>query len=296
MPHDLELGYLGLEIPDPASLSGFFGDVVGLLAEDTADSKAQHWRNDDRVHRLIVQPGPANDASFIGFEATDEIAFARVAARLKSAGFGVEEGSPGDLQSRRVERLIRTTSPWGLSVELVWRLAKASTPFGSDLVPFGFLTEGVGFGHTVFAVSNLDESHRFLVEGLGMAQSDWLEMELGAGVTLEVRFYHCNERHHSVALAGAPFEMPQKLHHIMFECNSRDDVGRAFDRVWATDLAIANGLGRHDNDGMFSFYVVSPSGFQVEVGYGGRRVVEPWADDRRYDRISAWGHQPVKRA
>ena len=135
-----------------------------------------------------------------------------------------------------------------------------------------------------------------LVDGLGMVQSDWLEMELGPGVELEVRFYHCNERHHTVALARPPFEMPQKLHHVMFESNSRDDVGRAFDRVWASDLAIANGLGRHDNDGMFSFYVVSPAGFQVEVGYGGRRVADPWVDNRRYDRISLWGHQPLARA
>jgi catechol 2,3-dioxygenase-like lactoylglutathione lyase family enzyme len=147
----------------------------------------------------------------------------------------------------------------------------------------------------VFTTTEFDESHRFLVEGLGLAQSDWLEMEIAPGIDLEVRFYHCNERHHSVALARAPFDLPQKLHHVMFETNERDDVGRAFDRVWASDLAIANGLGRHDNDGMFSFYVVSPAGFQVEVGYGGRRVVEPWTDDRRYDRISAWGHQPVKR-
>jgi hypothetical protein len=147
----------------------------------------------------------------------------------------------------------------------------------------------------VFATTAFDASHAFLVDGLGLAQSDWLEMEIAAGIELEVRFYHCNERHHSIALAKAPFDMPQKLHHIMFEANERDDVGAAFDRVWATDLAIANGLGRHDNDGMFSFYVVSPAGFQVEVGHGARVVSDPWTDNRRYDRISRWGHQPVAR-
>jgi hypothetical protein len=126
-------------------------------------------------------------------------------------------------------------------------------------------------------------------------QWDWLEMEIAAGIELEVRFFHCNERHHTVALGKAPFELPQKLHHMMFETNERDDVGAAFDRVWATDLAIANGLGRHDNDGMFSFYVASPAGFQVEVGHGARVITKPWNDDRRYDRISSWGHQPVAR-
>ena len=114
-------------------------------------------------------------------------------------------------------------------------------------------------------------------------------MEIAEGIDLEVRFYHCNARHHTIALARAPFELPQKLHHVMFETNERDDVGAAFDRAWATDLAIPNGLGRHDNDGMFSFYVPDPAGFQVEVGHGARVITDGWNDNRRYDRISALG-------
>jgi hypothetical protein len=121
-------------------------------------------------------------------------------------------------------------------------------------------------------------------------------MEIAAGLELEVRFYHCNARHHTVALAKAPFELPQKLHHLMFETRRVDDVGAAFDRVWATELAIPNGLGKHDNDGMFSFYVQSPAGFQVEVGHGAKVIGADWDANRRYDRISSWGHQPLRRA
>jgi formate-dependent phosphoribosylglycinamide formyltransferase (GAR transformylase) len=77
---------------------------------------------------------------------------------------------------------------------------------------------------------------------------------------------------------------------------TRDDVGAAFDRLWASDLGIPNGLGRHDNDGMFSFYLQTPVGFQIEVGHGARVITDGWADDRRYDAISAWGHQPLRSA
>ena len=66
------------------------------------------------------------------------------------------------------------------------------------------------------------------------------------------------------------------------------------DRAWATDLPIPNGLGRHDNDGMFSFYVASPAGFQVEIGHGAKVIIVGWVQNRRYDRISAWGHQPLR--
>ena len=63
---------------------------------------------------------------------------------------------------------------------------------------------------------------------------------------------------------------------------------------WATDLAIPNGLGLHDNDRMFSFYVASPAGFLVEVGHGARTVAQPWTDNRRYTDISVWGHKPMR--
>jgi 2,3-dihydroxybiphenyl 1,2-dioxygenase len=296
MNHDIELAYLGLEVPEPAALSEFFGEVVGLTPGEPADAGALTWRNDDKAHRLIVQPGPANDAAFVGLEAVDERTFDAVAHRLRATGHELAEGSEEDLKARRVDRLGRTMAPWGVAVELVLGLAKAKAPYSSPLMPGGFLTKGVGFGHIVFATTAFNESDTLLIEGLGFEQSDWIVFEIAEGIELEVRFYHCNQRHHTVALAKAPFDLPQTLHHVMFETNSRDDVGAAFDRAWATDLAIPNGLGRHDNDGMFSFYVASPAGFLVEVGHGARIVNDDWDDNRQYDRMSIWGHQQLRLA
>ena len=294
MQPQIEIAYLGLEVPDPGSLTSFFADVIGLVPGEPGDEGTITWRNDDRAHRVIVEPGAANDAAFVGFEAVDDEAFDATVARLGAAGFAVAEGNDDDRRRRRVGRLARTTSPWGVAVEIVTGLEAATSAYASPLVPGGFLTDGMGFGHVVFATTAFDEADRFLVDGLGLGQSDWIEVELAPGLALEVHFYHCNPRHHSVAVAKAPFDLPQKLHHLMVETNDRDDVGAAFDRVWATTLGIPNGLGRHDNDGMFSFYVQSPAGFQVEVGHGARVVTDGWDDNRRYDRISSWGHQPLR--
>ena len=247
------------------------------------------WRNDAKAQRVIVEPGPANDAVYVGFEAVDDAAFDNVAQRLEAAGFPVRDSCVDERSSRRVRRLAHTLAPWGVRVELVAGLEEAPVAYESPLVPGGFLTSGVGLGHAVFATTAFEESHAFATEGLGMAQSDWLEMEIAEGLELEVRFYHCNPRHHTLALAKAPFELPQRLHHLMVETNSRDDVGAAFDRAWTSGLGIPNGLGQHDNDGMFSFYVASPVGFQVEVGYGARTISDDWDDNRRYDRISTSG-------
>jgi 2,3-dihydroxybiphenyl 1,2-dioxygenase len=294
MHHDLELAYLGIEVQDPDSLTSFFGDVIGLVPGAPLDGDTRAWRNDDKAQRIIVQPGDADDVAFVGFEASDTDAFDRTVTRLRAAGFETDDGDDDACASRRVSRLARTAAPWGVPVELVLGLEDAPAPFSSPLVPGGFLTDGMGFGHAVFATTTFDESHHFVVDGLGLGQSDWLELEIAPGIELEVRFYHCNPRHHTVALAKAPFELPQRLHHLMVETNSRDDVGAAFDRAWATDLPIPSGLGRHDNDGMFSFYVTSPAGFQVEVGHGAKLVTDTWAGNHRYDRMSAWGHQPLR--
>jgi biphenyl-2,3-diol 1,2-dioxygenase len=299
--HHLELAYLGIEVPEPAALNSFFGDVIGLVSGDEISQEdpgtdTLTWRDDNKVHRLFVEPGAANDATFVGFEAADDTVLDELCDRLRAAGAELAEGDAAECAARHVERLVSTTAPWGVRVEIVTGLADAATPFESTLVPAGFHTDGVGFGHVVFATTAFDESHRFAVEVLGLQQTDWLEMDLGGGMVLEVRFYHCNERHHTLALAHAPFDLPQTLHHVMFETNDRDDVGAAFDRAWASGLPIPNGLGRHDNDGMFSFYVASPAGFQVEVGHGAKTVPQDWDGNRAYDRISAWGHQPLRQA
>jgi len=296
MDHQIELAYLVLEVPEPDILTPAFADVVGLVPGEPRADATLTWRNDQRVHRIIVQPGSANDAVAVGFEAVDALSFDATVERLRAISADVVEGSADRASERCVRRLVRTATPWGADLEIVLGLADAERAFSSPLVPGGFLTDGVGFGHAVFATTTFDESDRFLTDGLGLVQSDWLETELAPGLSLEVRFYHCNERHHTLALARAPFEMPQCLHHVMFEANTRDDVGTAFDRAWATDMPIPNGLGRHDNDGMFSFYMQTPAGFQIEFGHGARVITKDWDDNRRYDRISAWGHQALRQS
>jgi 2,3-dihydroxybiphenyl 1,2-dioxygenase len=289
----LTLAYIGIEVPEPGSLDQLFGEVVGLVAGPATATGGSTWRNDDRIQRVLVEAGPAKDATVLGFEASDATSFAEIVSRLRSAGFDVEEGLDSLAEARHVSTLARATAPWGAGVELVLDLA-AAEDFASPLVPGGFLTDGMGMGHAVFATTNFDQSHRFVTDGLGMRQSDWLEMEIAQGIELEVRFYHCNPRHHTIALAKAPFELPQALHHIMFEAREVDDVGAAFDRARASGLSIANALGKHDNDEMFSFYAVSPAGFQVEVGHGARVVTDTWDGNHRYDRMSRWGHQPLE--
>ena len=167
MNHQIELGYLVLELPEPDTLTPVLADVVGLIPGEPA-AGARTWRDDGRAQRLVVQPGPANDAVAVGFEAVDVAAFD-----------ADRRPAPRDRGRHRRRRRRRHSSGDGSTawrarprrgastIELVLGLADAATPYSSPLVPGGFLTEGVGFGHVVFATTAFDESVRFLTEGLG---------------------------------------------------------------------------------------------------------------------------------
>ena len=98
-----------------------------------------------------------------------------------------------------------------------------------------------------------------------------------------------NGRHHSLALFGSG---KVGFHHFMVEYNSLDDVGQGYDLVQYKDNAIAYTMGRHTNDYMTSFYSITPSGFFVENGWGGR-IIDPstWKSHETFEGPSFWGHE-----
>ncbi len=289
----IELAYLGVEVADIAGFVAVVEGVAGLVPSAPTDG-AHTWRNDDRVHRVLATEGPADDVTVLGFQVESADDLAAVSDRLAGLGFPTVNGTPAECAARKVDVMVKTMSPWGVPVEVVHGLAAADTPFHSDRVPGGFKTAGMGFGHSVFMVADAEAAQRFVVDGLGFRQTDWLDLNIAPGVVMSGRFYHGNPRHHTLALICPPGPpAPKKMHHFMVETQTIDDVGAAFDRALTAGLPIPSGLGKHDNDKMFSFYTATPAGFQIEVGHGAREVGADWDENRAYDSISMWGHQPV---
>ncbi len=289
MSEPFELAYVVVEVTDRAAIEHFLSAAIGLPAGEPTSHGEATYRIDGKAHRIVVGDGPANDVRTVGYEFPDAESLRRAADRLQAWGAEPVDGSVDLLAARRVSQLITVMSPWGVPLELVTGLADSEEPFTSDLHPKGFVTGDKGMGHAVFFVplKDFDQAHRFIADGLGMVLTDYLEVD---GVPVRGEFYHANSRHHSTALIGVP-QRPRKLNHFMIETADFDDVGLTFDRVIPLGLPIPMGLGRHDNDEMFSFYAETPAGFELEFGAGGVSV----DDDRpvqRYQKVSLWGHLP----
>jgi hypothetical protein len=81
-----------------------------------------------------------------------------------------------------------------------------------------------------------------------------------------------------------------RIHHLMMEFYSLDDVGQSYDLAQQEDR-VAVKLGRHPNDLMTSFYMRTPADFLIEHGWGGREVGPDWQPVELNSPASFWGHQ-----
>ena len=109
------------------------------------------------------------------------------------------------------------------------------------------------------------------------------------GRQLTLTFMHCNPRHHSIAFGEIP--VPKRLLHFMLQAKTLDDVCSTLYLAQDRSVPISSSLGRHTNDHMVSFYMRSPSGFEVEYGFGARTVDDTtWKVQQHYSG-SIWGHR-----
>lgn len=283
------LGYLGFEVGDVAAWERFAVDALGLVVSDRRSDGSVAFRMDGQAQRIVVHPGTRDDLAYAGFEVDDEATLHRLSTNLARGGFPTTDLGPDVAGARRVTRVHRVEDPSGVPIELFHGPERTADPFRSALVPSGFVTGDEGLGHVVFGAVDGQASERFYCELLGMRLSDRIEAELAPGFSLLITFLHANPRHHTVAFAAAP--MPKRIHHFMLEVGAMDDVGHAYDRCLAAGVEIANTLGVHPNDRMFSFYARTPSGFDVEFGWGGRKIDDATWTPERYDRLSIWGHR-----
>ena len=280
------LGYIGLEVSDMAAWQRFASDQLGMqwcLREDGSVD----IRIDASATRVRLHEGPRDDLAYIGWEMSDAAALAALAARLRDAGITIETADD-DAADRRVKSLIRFTDPEGTVHEAFFGpLQRTHHPFVSPLGAT-FKTGAQGLGHIVLSCRDKPAMLHFFEQTLGFRLSDEIRTEVVPGRPLEISFLRCNGRHHSLALAPVP--IPKKIVHLMIEATTIDAVGRAMSNCLAAGTHLTFTLGRHSNDEMLSFYPLTPSGFDLEYGWGGLEVDDESWHVVTHDVNSAWGH------
>jgi len=286
----MQLGYLGLEVSDVGAWRTFAADLLGLDLGAPRPDGAIPLRMDDRDHRILLHQGNSDDVAYIGWEVADAAALDSMRDRLARSETAFREGSHTEAAARGVRAMICFDDPDGIRTEIHHGPEPARQAFRSDRIASGFKTGGMGMGHVLVNVRDAATTERFYRDVLGFRLSDYVDTHF-MGHPMHAVFLHVNQRHHSFAFAA--LGLPKRLHHMMLEVNSIDDVGAAFYRAQDQGVPIALTLGRHQNDRMVSFYGVTPSGFCFELGTGGVEVDDRHWEVKTHGAVSDWGHRPV---
>lgn len=289
------LGYIGVNCTDVGKWSDYGTKVLGM--EDVTKhlndgTKNVYLKMDDRPFRIMAMPADTNGYAFSGWEAANKEDLEISAAKLKAAGIEITSGTTEEKSRRRVQDLIKFQDPCGNNHELYWGTISDFRHLVSPAGVSGFVTGELGLGHTVLPAPNFDAAIAFYTQVLNFELSDFMNIRFTPDPKEPAKrlwFLHCNERHHSLGLFE--IESPVGCIHTMVEVEDMDEVGLANDRRIANQVPLTATLGRHANDHMISFYMSTPSGFDMEWGAGGR-VVENWASYNVFESTVAsfWGH------
>lgn len=293
----LGLGYVGLDVPDPDAWIAFACDVLGFDpgrapggdayvpgagADGRGADGAAYFRVDEWSWRLAVHPADAPGLRYLGLEVAGPVQLDTALAELNAAGFAARRGDAAECAARAVSGIGFVTDPGGHAVELFY--GPLVTAGYRNARGMQFVTGALGMGHINLFASNYEASADFYTRLLGFRLTDYYHV----GPDQTVNFFHVNPRHHTVGIMKvAPFD---GVHHVMFELTELDMVGQAYDRVMDAGCKITASLGRHSNDRILSFYVESPSGVEVEIGWGAMTVGPDWTPTYRGPG-DIWGHR-----
>lgn len=293
MREESRLGYAVFGAADPSRWDAFCDTMLGLPPPVRNADGSRGWRIDAAAQRLVVQPDASDDLLAIGIDCLTPAALERRVQRLRDRGIDVSPADAALRETRRVEHLFVARDPAGNAVELFTGAQQAGEPFASAAFPGGFVTGDLGLGHLALIARDMAAMEAFYVDALGFAVTERLATKVGP---IDVRgiFLHCNRRHHSLALFAVPSR--KRVHHFMLEAAEHMDVGRAFERTREAKVPLSLGIGQHpDPDGTFSFYGSTPSGFDFEVGAGGKLIDPRGWQEVRTGTASTWGHEPKLR-
>jgi hypothetical protein len=189
---------------------------------------------------------------------------------------------------------VRFPGPNGLAQEVFTKATISDAPLDMRTAG-GFVTGEGGIGHVAIAAKKPHQMRGYYSTVFDARLTDYIE-ETISGIKGKVRFLRVNQRHHSVAIAAVnrlPINpIRTQVQHLNIQVADFDDMLASYQRVKQLGFDMSLGVGQHTNDKELSYYAVTPSGFDWEVGWNPIVVDEKTWEPTTHQGISIWGHTP----
>jgi len=289
----VRMGYVLVESNRRDAWKCFGAEGLGLHCDEERDGTLV-FRMDRHQRRLIVRRGPAEDVIASGWQVDDLETLSEITKRLQQDGLTCIRVDGEEAQLRGVEWFVQLLGPKRMLIELFMDAKTTDEPL--HMMSSGWVTGAIGMGHLAITSKEPEAMEGFWKRYFDARHTDTIEAHI-SGLNLNIEFLRLNPRHHSIAIAatkGVRLDpIRTRIQHMNLEVASMDDMTNAYVRCRKLGFKVAMGVGLHTNDKDLSFYVMTPSDFQIECGWNPVLVEDErnWLP-KVYQGISLWGHQP----
>lgn len=264
----LRPGFIQLRVLDIPSSVEHYVDRIGLYkVGESSDGRVYLKARDEFDHHSVVlRKADQAGLDVFAFKVDSDDTLNAFEKRIQAAGVAVDHVAAGEQPGigRRIGFLI----PSGHRIELYAHADLAEmrpatlNPDVWDEQPHGM--EARRFDHGLLYGPNIDQVEKFFCDVLDFKVTERVDLpETG---TLAI-WLTCSLKAHDIAFVN--HAEPGKFHHVAFELENWNDIGRAADIITRYNISIDIGPTRHGITRGQTIYFFDPSGNRCETYCGG---------------------------
>ena len=278
----------------------FFRDLLAMRVVEEVEGSV-YLRTWDEYQRYTIKL-TASDAAGVGlttFRTTSQDALERRVAAIEATGLG-EGWTEGEVGTGPTF-LFRDPDghAMGIYYETERYVATDDKPALKNQAS-AFPGRGVNarrLDHINYLAKDVVANGEFIANALGGRESERIRLDAGGYAAW---WFHFNNKSYDVVYSDDWTKHGNRLHHIAFAPDTREDILKAADIFLENGIYIESGPHKHAINQTFFLYVWEPGGNRIEFANAGARLlldpdspVVEWTQEER-KKGQAWGMKTIE--
>jgi catechol 2,3-dioxygenase len=277
----------------------FFEDLLAMrvVAEEGGSVFLRTWDDYER-YTIKLTPSAAGGVGRTSFRASSQEALERRVAAIEKTGLGVGwvDGQVGTGPTYSFR------DPDGHEMAIYYETERyVATDDKPALKNQASRFPGRGVNarridHINYLAKDVEANGEFIATALGGRESERIRLDNGK---LAAWWFRFQEKSYDVVYSDDWTKHGNRLHHIAFAPDTREDILKAADIFLENGIHIESGPHKHTINQTFFLYVYEPGGNRIEFANAGARLVldpdQPvveWSEAER-KKGQAWGMQTI---
>lgn len=279
----------------------FFRDLLAMrvVAEEGDSVYLRTW---DEYELHTIKLTAKKDAAGVGrtsFRASSQEALERRVAAIEETGLGVgwQDGQPGNGPTYVFH------DPDGHEMGIYYETERyVATDDKPALKNQASRFPGYGVNvrrldHINYLAKDVEANGEFMMKALALRESERVRLNNGKYAAW---WFRCNIKSYDVVYSDDWTKHGNRLHHIAFAPDTREDILKAADIFLENGIFIESGPHKHAINQTFFLYVWEPGGNRIELAQAGARLlldpdqpVYEWTEEER-KKGQAWGMKTIE--